>query len=93
MLQVAREMGYADLQKMLLKEMAAIITDGILTESQNELFRIRVLDGLSGSYLDSSLDHPLYMEAVDEALALCDDDSTPPHVKFILEWHPQDKEK
>jgi ubiquitin carboxyl-terminal hydrolase 31 len=45
-------------------------------------------------YLDPSLDHPLYTEAVDTALSLCDPlHGTPLHVKIVLEWDRSTKEK
>lgn len=37
-------------------------------------------------YLEPQLEHPLFMEAVDQALALCSEDGAPPHVKLVLEW-------
>jgi hypothetical protein len=44
-MQVGRDTGYADLQKLLLKEMAFILHDDVLTSAQDvPLFRIRVTD-------------------------------------------------
>ncbi|KAF7272710.1 hypothetical protein GWI33_014542 [Rhynchophorus ferrugineus] len=37
-------------------------------------------------YLEPDLEHPLFMEAVDQALALCSEDSGPAHLKLVLEW-------
>lgn len=37
-------------------------------------------------YLEPDLEHPLFMEAVDQALALCSEEGGPPHVKLVLEW-------
>ncbi|KAJ8956738.1 hypothetical protein NQ318_014094 [Aromia moschata] len=42
-------------------------------------------------YLEPDLEHPLFMEAVDQALALCSEDGGPPHVKLVLEWTPDTK--
>lgn len=42
-------------------------------------------------YLDADLEHPLFMEAVDQALALCSEDGGPAHVKLVLEWMEQHK--
>ena len=93
-MQVGRETAYDDLQKLLLKEMANILHDDVLTSGQPApLFRIRVLDGLSGSYLDPEVDHPLYVEAIDQALALCEEDAGPLHVRLVLEWDLQMKER
>jgi ubiquitin carboxyl-terminal hydrolase 31 len=47
----------------------------------------------AGTYLDPTLDHPLYMEAVDQSLALCQEDSGPAHLKLVLEWDSQAKER
>ena len=45
-------------------------------------------------YLDPSVDHPLYTEAVDTALSLCDPEhGTPLHVKIVLEWDIDSKER
>ena len=52
---------------------------------------MRVLDGSSeGCVVDSGLE--LYMESVDHALSLCDQD-VPPHIKIHLEWTPESKDK
>jgi ubiquitin carboxyl-terminal hydrolase 31 len=63
---------------------------------QIPLFHIRIADGLGDgipTYLDPTLDHPLYMEAVEQALALCEEDAGPPHLKLVLEWDLQGKER
>lgn len=36
--------------------------------------------------MEPKLEHPLFMEAIDQALALCSDEGGPLHVKFYLEW-------
>lgn len=95
-MQVDRETSYEDLQKLILKEMNAVLHDDILVSSQDiPLFHMRIADGLgdgSPTYLDPTLDHPLYMEAVEQALALCEEDAGPPHLKLVLEWDIQGKE-
>lgn len=62
---------------------------------QIPLFRMCIIDGLGGTptYLDPTLDHPLYMEAVEQALALCEEDAGPPHLKLVLEWDLQAKDR
>jgi ubiquitin carboxyl-terminal hydrolase 31 len=45
-----------------------------------------------GSLLETGVEHPLYSESVDQALALCDTDA-PPHVKLHLEWDLPTKDK
>lgn len=57
------------------------------------MFSIRILDGSAeGSLVDPLVEHPLYMEAVDHALSLCDE-GVPSHIKIHLEWQSADKEK
>ncbi|CAG7833786.1 unnamed protein product [Allacma fusca] len=92
--QIARETGYTDLQKLLLKEMATILQPGILVSEQKDpVFNIRILDGsVEGSLVDPLVEHPLYMESVDHALSLCDED-VPPHIKLHLEWTPAVKDR
>ncbi|XP_050298037.1 ubiquitin carboxyl-terminal hydrolase 31 isoform X2 [Anthonomus grandis grandis] len=91
-MQVSRETSYDDLQKLLLKEMAPILHDDILTSSQSKgVFKMRISDPAWNEteppcYLEPHLEHPLFMEAVDQALALCSDDGGPAHVKLVLEW-------
>ncbi|XP_060522834.1 ubiquitin carboxyl-terminal hydrolase 31 [Cylas formicarius] len=91
-MQVSRETDYDDLQKLLLKEMAPILHDDILTASQTRgIFKIRIFDSAWNdneppSYLEPDLEHPLFMEAVDQSLALCSEDGSPQHLKLILEW-------
>nr|CAH7737522.1 unnamed protein product [Callosobruchus chinensis] len=76
-MQVSRETSYDDLQKLILKEMAPILHDDILTSSQPRgIFSMRVWDPAAAPddpplYLDPELQHPLYTEAVEQALALC----------------------
>ena len=90
-IQVSRETLYSDLQKLLMKEMASILHEDILISAQKvPLFKIRVLDGFeeSVSYLDSTVDLPMYTEAVEQAINLCtlEPGGGPAHVKLILEW-------
>ncbi|KAL1452809.1 hypothetical protein WDU94_007004, partial [Cyamophila willieti] len=109
-MQVCRDTSYADLQKLLLKEMAFILHDDVLTTAQDvPLFRIKVTDLPEGftedshdgtdeshsqaAYLDPTLDHPLFMEVVEAALALCDPGAGPPTLKLSLEWDLTAKER
>ena len=99
-MQVSRETSYEDLQKLLLKEMHTTLTDDVLTSSQNPgLFNIRVADPAATPIqdehpcIDPCIEHPLYTEQIEQALALCADDSGPQHVKLILEWDDSTKSK
>ncbi|XP_015591142.1 ubiquitin carboxyl-terminal hydrolase 31 [Cephus cinctus] len=92
-MQVSRETSYEDLQKLLLKEMHTTLADDVLTSSQSPgLFIIRVADPAATPAqdehpcIDPCVEHPLYTEQIEQALALCADDSGPQHVKLILEW-------
>ncbi|RZC35274.1 ubiquitin carboxyl-terminal hydrolase 31 [Asbolus verrucosus] len=91
-MQVSRETSYEDLQKLILKEMAPILHDDILTSSQPRgVFKIRISDPACNDneppcYLEPELEHPLFMEAVDQALALCSEEGGPPHVKLVMEF-------
>ncbi|KAG5877817.1 hypothetical protein JTB14_004121 [Gonioctena quinquepunctata] len=96
-MQVPRETSYEDLQKLILKEMAVILYDDILTSSQPQgVFKIRISDPACNDneplcYLEPELEHPLFMEAIDQALALCSEDGGPAHVKLVLEWKKEFK--
>jgi len=104
-MQVARETSFEDLHKLLLKEMASVVHHSVLCQKQDApLFQMRVVDGVCRFmdceaedgvvYLDPSIDHPLYTEAVDTALSLCDPEyGTPFHVKMVLEWDIDSKDK
>lgn len=61
---------------------------------QSGLFLIGVDDGGSCVIcLDPALDVPLFHECVEQALALCDPAAGPPHIKLVLQWTNQTKEK
>lgn len=89
-IQVSRETLYGDLQKLLMKEMSPILHDDILISAQKvPLFKIRVLDGFEGrTYLDESVEMPLYMQCVETGLNMCEvrGPGCVPHVQLMLEW-------
>lgn len=98
-MQVSRETSYEDVQKLLLKEMHTTLSDDVLTSSQHPgLFNIRVADPAATPIqdehpcIDPGVEHPLYTEQIEQALALCADDSGPQHVKLILEWDESTKD-
>lgn len=90
-MQICRETSYKDLQKLLLKEMAVMLHDDILTTEQNiPLFGIRLADASDiPQYLDPTVELPLFTDPIDQALAMSGDQ---PHVKLILEWSFHAKE-
>lgn len=95
---VSRETSYVDLQKLLLKEMACMLHDDVLTGDQEiPLFRIKVADTADApelSYLDPTVDHPLFTEPVEHALAINHiTNAEPPHLKLVLEWDLHAKER
>ncbi|XP_025829608.1 ubiquitin carboxyl-terminal hydrolase 31 [Agrilus planipennis] len=96
-MQISRETSYEDLQKLVLKEMASILHDDVLTSSQPcGIFKMKISDPACDDneppcYLEPELQHPLFMEAIDQALALCGEDEGPAHVKLVLEWTPETK--
>nr|XP_045594120.1 ubiquitin carboxyl-terminal hydrolase 31-like isoform X1 [Procambarus clarkii] len=93
--QVVRDVTYVDLQKLLLKEMTTMVTNDTLTsEQESGLFLIGVDDGGSCVVcLDPALDVPLFHESVEQALALCEPSAGPPHIKLILQWTSETKDK
>lgn len=65
-------------------------------EIARQIFKMRISDPACNDneppcYLEPELEHPLFMEAVDQALALCSEEGGPAHVKLVLEWSPQEK--
>jgi len=83
-MQVSRDVLYEDLQKLMLKEMAATVKSDVLATSQEvPLFTVRVVDGLP---VDHTVQHPLFTEPVEEALSAS---SGPPHVTLLLEWEEE----
>lgn len=61
-----------------------------------QIFKMRISDPACNDneppcYLEPDLEHPLFMEAVDQALALCSEEGGPPHVKLVLEWSVEAK--
>lgn len=94
-MQICRETSYTDLQKLLLKEMSWMLHDDVLTTEQDvPLFRIRLASHPEpDAYLDPTLDHPLYSEFIDHVLNLCEANTEPAHIKLVLEWDLQSKER
>ncbi|KAF2367775.1 Peptidase C19 ubiquitin carboxyl-terminal hydrolase [Trinorchestia longiramus] len=92
--QVARDISYRDLQKLLLKEMTTMVTTQTLTSQQEEgVFQVRVCEGSEeGVSIASSVELPLYSQSVDQALALCCPHQ-PQHLKLLLLWQAHTKQK
>uniref|UniRef100_A0A182S755 ubiquitinyl hydrolase 1 n=1 Tax=Anopheles maculatus TaxID=74869 RepID=A0A182S755_9DIPT len=87
---VNRDVSYSELQKLLLKEMSAILRSEVFafaTPAQN-LFRMRLQDPScdADTYLEATVEHPLFTEMIDLALSVLPTDAGPAHVKLLLEW-------
>ncbi|XP_053663016.1 ubiquitin carboxyl-terminal hydrolase 31 [Anopheles marshallii] len=89
-LMVNRDVSYSELQKLLLKEMSSILRSEVFTfatPAQN-LFRMRLQDPScdADTYLEATVEHPLFTEMIDLALSVLPTDAGPAHVKLLLEW-------
>uniref|UniRef100_A0A182LZ04 ubiquitinyl hydrolase 1 n=1 Tax=Anopheles culicifacies TaxID=139723 RepID=A0A182LZ04_9DIPT len=87
---VNRDVSYSELQKLLLKEMSSILRSEVfafVTPAQN-LFRMRLQDPScdADTYLEATVEHPLFTEMIDLALSVLPTDAGPAHVKLLLEW-------
>ena len=61
----------------------------IPSEAKVPAFKFHLVE--RNAYLDATLEHPLYAEAVDECLSFCTV-SGPKHLKLYVEWKPEDAE-
>ncbi|CAG5031542.1 unnamed protein product [Parnassius apollo] len=85
-MQVAREVAYEDLQKLLLKEMSQVVAERVLERAQGaDIFRARLADARPRSFLQPELPHPLF--ALDVEQVLCAHDKHP-HLRLELLWDP-----
>ncbi|XP_052895389.1 ubiquitin carboxyl-terminal hydrolase 31 [Anopheles moucheti] len=87
---VNRDVSYSELQKLLLKEMSSILRSEVFafaTPAQN-LFRMRLQDPScdADTYLEATVEHPLFTEMIDLALSVLPTDAGPAHIKLLLEW-------
>lgn len=96
---------YAFLYRVYLSLVSLFVshsTDGMIHNYDSlliifsQVFQIRVSDPACienepHCYLDPEIQHPLFMECVDQALALCGEDGSPAHVKLVLEWSAESK--
>ncbi|XP_053672097.1 ubiquitin carboxyl-terminal hydrolase 31 [Anopheles nili] len=87
---VNRDISYTELQKLLLKEMSGILRSDVFafaTPAQS-LFRMRLQDPScdADTYLEATVEHPLFTEMIDLALSVLPSDAGPAHVKLLLEW-------
>ncbi|XP_061401833.1 ubiquitin carboxyl-terminal hydrolase 31-like, partial [Musca vetustissima] len=88
-LQIPRDCSYAELQKKLLKEMAAILKPEVFSYSTplKEMFQIRLQDpSADPDTFIEQVEHPLLTEMIDLALSVLSAEAGPPHIKLLLEW-------
>lgn len=94
-LQVNRDISYAELQRLLLKEMASVLKSEVFTFETpvKELYKIRLQDPSADpdTYLQPTVAHPLFTEMIDLALSVVPSDGGPAHVKLLLEWAQPEK--
>ncbi|XP_063533987.1 ubiquitin carboxyl-terminal hydrolase 31 [Cydia strobilella] len=88
-MQVPRETSYEDLQKLLLKEMSAVVAELVLEGAQGaDIFRARIAEAYrprDPAYLQPELPHPLFALDVEQALFAHDKH---PHLRLELLWDP-----
>lgn len=89
-LQVHRDISYAELQRLLLKEMASVLKSEVFKFETpvKEMYKIRLQDPSADpdTYLEPNVAHPLFTEMIDLALSVVPNDAGPVHVKLLLEW-------
>ncbi|XP_013102417.2 ubiquitin carboxyl-terminal hydrolase 31 isoform X1 [Stomoxys calcitrans] len=88
-LQIPRDCSYSELQKKLLKEMAAILKPEVFSYSTplKEMFQIRLQDpSADPDTFIEQVEHPLLTEMIDLALSVLSVEAGPPHIKLLLEW-------
>ncbi|XP_037044263.1 ubiquitin carboxyl-terminal hydrolase 31 [Bradysia coprophila] len=94
-LQVSRDVSYNELQKKLLKEMQTVLKSDVFSYSTppSKMFKIRLQDVSADpdTYIEPTVEHPLFTEMIDLALAILPSDGGPPHVKLLLEWSEPEK--
>ncbi|XP_027197634.2 ubiquitin carboxyl-terminal hydrolase 31-like [Dermatophagoides pteronyssinus] len=89
---VSRVIGFRKLQENILLTMAEYIIDfknvDFVKLSHFITLRIRVVNGLKGEeYLKPSVDHPLFVKSVENALSMTENQYRGPyHLKLIVEW-------
>ncbi|XP_050096941.1 ubiquitin carboxyl-terminal hydrolase 31 [Anopheles aquasalis] len=93
---VNRDSSIGELQKLILKEMSGILRSEVFafaTPAQS-LFRLRLQDPScdADAYLEPTVEHPLFTEMIDNALAILSTQAVgPAHVKLLLEWPEPEK--
>ncbi|XP_054714110.1 ubiquitin carboxyl-terminal hydrolase 31-like [Uloborus diversus] len=82
-LDVLRESSYKELQFQIIAALSTVIKETIDLDAENP-FTLYVEDQSTYECLCSSVDLPLYMPVIDQALSSCHEH--PKHLKLCLEW-------
>ena len=94
-LKVSRDVKFVELQKQLLKGMSNILKSDVFkyVTPITEMFKIHLQEPSADpdTYLESSVEHPLFTEMIDLALSVQPSDSGPSHIKISLEWTEPEK--
>lgn len=63
------------------------------TTPLHEMFRIHLIDPSADSdtYIEATVEHPLFTEIIDMALSVFPSDAGPAHIKLLLEWPEPDQ--
>uniref|UniRef100_A0A674J6P6 ubiquitinyl hydrolase 1 n=1 Tax=Terrapene triunguis TaxID=2587831 RepID=A0A674J6P6_9SAUR len=88
-----RAISWEQLQQCILSKMRYLMRNEAQVQGVGDLFRVRVAGGsVACSYLSPQDGRPLYHPAVDRALQFSGLGG-PPHVKLVVEWDPNTKER
>ncbi|XP_043924726.1 ubiquitin carboxyl-terminal hydrolase 43 [Protopterus annectens] len=88
-----RAMSWDQLQQCILNKMCYLMRTDAQIQNPGILFHIRVVGGPSTSnYLSPQDSRPLYHPSIIRALQFCRPGG-PPHVKLVIEWEQQTKER
>lgn len=94
-IQVNRDISYSELQKRMLKELQVFLKPEVFTftTSISEMFKIRLQDPSADpdTFIEPTVEHPLFTEMIDLALSVLPTDVGPAHVKLLLEWKESEK--
>uniref|UniRef100_A0A1B0DH73 ubiquitinyl hydrolase 1 n=1 Tax=Phlebotomus papatasi TaxID=29031 RepID=A0A1B0DH73_PHLPP len=81
---VKRDITHGELQRALIRELSPILK----SDSVEGVFRIRLQDPLvdPDTYLEPTIEHPLFTENIDVMLSVVPPDTGPANVRLLLEW-------
>jgi ubiquitin carboxyl-terminal hydrolase 31 len=94
-IQVNRDISHVELQKLILKHMAIQLKPETFayTTPIGQMFKLNLQDPTCDpdTYLEPTVEHPLFTEIIDNALIILSPDAGPAHVKLHLEWTEPEK--